>query len=76
MDENHRYLLADMQTRYDALLPKLVDKSKDVKKARFTLGDEVMLLNVDKSADALVFHSRTRPGLYQGKDCILFAESL
>ena len=54
-DENHRYLLADIQTRYDALLPKLVDKSKDVKKARFSLGDEVMLLNVDKSADALIF---------------------
>ena len=54
-DENHRYLLADIQTRYDALLPKLVNKSKDVKKARFSLGDDVMLLNVDKSADALIF---------------------
>lgn len=54
-DEKHRYLLSDIQSRYDALLPKLVDKSKDVKKARFTLGDEVMLLNVDKTADALVF---------------------
>src|SRR5688500_6043201 len=54
-DENRRYLLADIQTRYDALLPKLVNKSKDVKKARFSLGDEVMLLNVDKSTDALIF---------------------
>jgi hypothetical protein len=54
-DENHKYLLADIQSRYDALLPKLVNKSKDVKKARFTLGDEVMLLNVDKNADALIF---------------------
>jgi hypothetical protein len=54
-DENHKYLLADIQTRYDALLPKLLNKSKDVKKARFSLGDEVMLLNVDKSADALIF---------------------
>lgn len=54
-DEKYRYVLADIQTRYDALLPKLVDKSKDVKKARFSLGDEVMLLNVDKSADVLVF---------------------
>jgi hypothetical protein len=54
-DENHRYLLADIQTRYDALLPKLVNKSKDVKKARFSLGDDVMLLNVDKSTDALIF---------------------
>jgi len=54
-DEKYRYALADIQTRYDALLSKLVDKSKDVKKARFSLGDEVMLLNVDKSADALIF---------------------
>lgn len=55
MDESRKYTLADIQTRYDALLPKLVDKSKDVKKARFTLGDEVMLLNVHKDADVLVF---------------------
>lgn len=55
MDESRKYTLADIQTRYDALLPKLVDKSKDIKKARFTLGDEVMLLNVHKEADALVF---------------------
>lgn len=55
MDETRKYTLADIQTRYDALLPKLVDKSKDIKKARFTLGDEVMLLNVHKDADVLVF---------------------
>lgn len=55
MDENRRYQLADIQKRYDELLSKLVDKSKDVKKARFSLGDEVMLLNVDKSTDALIF---------------------
>ena len=55
MDETRKYTLADIQTRYDALLPKLVNKSKDVKKARFTLGDEVMLLNVHKDADVLIF---------------------
>lgn len=55
MDETRKYTLADIQARYDALLPKLVNKSKDVKKARFTLGDEVMLLNVHKDADVLVF---------------------
>ena len=55
LDEGRKYTLADIQARYDALLPKLVDKSKDVKKARFTLGDEVMLLNVHKDADVLVF---------------------
>ena len=55
MDDSRKYQLADIQTRYDALLPKLVKKSKDVKKARFTLGDEVMLLNVHRDADVLVF---------------------
>jgi len=55
MDESRKYKLADIQNRYDALLPKLVKKSKDIKKARFTLGDEVMLLNVHKDADVLVF---------------------
>jgi hypothetical protein len=55
IDDNRKYTLANIQGRYDALLPKLLSKSKDVKKARFTLGDEVMLLNVDKSTDALLF---------------------
>ncbi len=55
MDESRKYTLADIQTRYDALLPKLLSKSKDIKKARFTLGDEVMLLNVHNDADVLVF---------------------
>ena len=55
MDETRKYTLADIQTRYDALLPKLLKKSKDIKKARFTLGDEEMLLNVHKDADVLVF---------------------
>src|SRR6266498_70808 len=55
MDDNRKYTLANIQGRYDALLPKLLSKSKDVKKARFSLGDEVMLLNIDKSADVLIF---------------------
>lgn len=55
LNETRKYTLADIQTRYDALLPKLQKNSKDVKKARFTLGDEVMLLNVHKDADVLVF---------------------
>lgn len=55
LDDARKYTLADIQSRYDALLPKLTNKSKDIKKARFTLGDEVMLLNVHKDADVLVF---------------------
>jgi hypothetical protein len=55
MDDNRKYTLANIQGRYDALLPKLLAKSKDVKKGRFSLGDEVMVLNVDKSTDVLIF---------------------
>lgn len=55
LDDARKYTLADIQSRYDALLPKLTGKSKDVKKARFTLGDEVMLLNAPKDTDVLVF---------------------
>ena len=55
LDDARKYTLADIQSRYDALLPKLTSKSKDIKKARFTLGDEVMLLNAPKDTDVLVF---------------------
>ena len=67
MDETRKYTLADIQARYDALLPKLVNKSKDVKKARFTLGDEVMLLNAHKDADVLVFIRGTGRVFTRGK---------
>ena len=67
MDDTRKYTLADIQSRYDALLPKLYDKSKDIKKARFTLGDEVMLLNVHKDADVLVFIRGTGKVFTKGK---------
>jgi len=67
MDDARKYTLADIQSRYDALLPKLFDKSKDIKKARFTLGDEVMLLNVHKDADVLVFIRGTGRVFTKGK---------
>jgi hypothetical protein len=54
-DQQKKYLLSDFQTRYDALLPKIIKKPKDVKKARFSLGDEVLNLNLDKTTDAIVF---------------------
>ena len=67
MDDTRKYTLADIQSRYDALLPKLYDKSKDIKKARFTLGDEVMLLNVHQDADVLVFIRGTGKVFTKGK---------
>lgn len=50
-----KYTVADIQSRYDDLLPKIMKKRSDVKKARFTMGDEVLNLNLDKDADAIVF---------------------
>lgn len=54
-DMQRKYLLSDTQARYDALLPKIIKKPKDVKKGRFSLGDEILNLNLDKSTDAIVF---------------------
>lgn len=54
-DTQKKYQLSDIQARYDALLPKIVKKPKDVKKGRFTLGDEILNLNLDKGTDAIVF---------------------
>ena len=66
-DADKKYTLADLQTRYDALLPKMVNHSKDVKKERFSLGDEVSTINVDKAADAVVFIRGQGKKLTKGK---------
>ena len=50
-----------------ALLPKIAKKRKDVKKGRFSLGDEVLNLNLDKSADAIVFIRGQGQKLTKGK---------
>jgi hypothetical protein len=49
------YNIADFQTKFDDLLPKIMKKRSDVKKGRFTMGDEVLNLNLEKSTDAIVF---------------------
>jgi len=49
------YNVADFQAKFDDLLPKIVKKRSDVKKGRFTMGDEVLNLNLDKGTDAIVF---------------------
>lgn len=54
-DAQQRYSIADFQTKFDDLLPRIMKKRSDVKKARFTMGDEVLNLNLDKSVDAIVF---------------------
>src|SRR5215203_5129056 len=54
-DSQQKYNVADFQTKFDELLPKIVKKRSDVKKGRFTMGDEVLNLNLEKGADAVVF---------------------
>src|SRR5205807_3911016 len=48
-------------------LTKVMKKRKDVKKGRFSLGDEVLNLNVDKTADAIVFIRGRGQKLTSGK---------
>jgi hypothetical protein len=66
-DTQKTYTLSDLQARYDALLPKIMKKPKDVKKGRFTLGDEVLNLNPDKTTDAIVFVRGQGQKLTKGK---------
>lgn len=47
--------LLQVQQKYDSVAQQLDRKSKDVKKGRFTLGDEVALLPCAAKSDALVF---------------------
>jgi hypothetical protein len=54
-DSQQNYNVADFQTKFDDLLPKIMKKRSDVKKGRFTMGDEVLNLNLEKGADAVVF---------------------
>jgi hypothetical protein len=54
-DSQPNYSIADFQTKFDELLPKIMKKRSDVKKGRFSMGDEVLNLNLEKSTDAIVF---------------------
>jgi hypothetical protein len=54
-DAQEKYNVADFQTRFDDLLPKIMKKRSDVKKGRFSMGDEVLNLNLENGADAVVF---------------------
>jgi hypothetical protein len=54
-NEKLKYALADVQRNYAELAAKIIRKQKDVEKGRFTLGDQVLLLNQDDNIDAFVF---------------------
>jgi len=66
-DPQQKYNVADFQTKFDALLPKIIKKRSDVKKGRFTMGDEVLNLNLDKGTDAVVFIRGEGKKLSSGK---------
>jgi len=61
------YSVADFQTKFDDLLPRIMKKRSDVKKGRFTMGDEVLNLNLDKNTDAIVFIRGEGKKLTSGK---------
>lgn len=54
-NEKMKYALADLQTNFDELNLKISKKNKDIEKGRFSLGDQVLLVNQDDQADAFVF---------------------
>ncbi len=66
-DPQQKYNVADFQTKFDDLLPKIMKKRSDVKKGRFSMGDEVLNLNLDKGADAVVFIRGEGKKLTSGK---------
>ena len=66
-DAQQKYNVADFQTKFDELLPKIMKKRSDVKKGRFSMGDEVLNLNLDKGTDAVVFIRGEGKKLSSGK---------
>lgn len=66
-DPQGKYAVADIQTKFDDLLPKIMKKRKDVKKARFSMGDDILNLNLDKNVDAVIFIRGQGQKLTSGK---------
>jgi len=58
-NEKLREVLLQLQQKYDSVAAQLNKKPNDIKKGRYSLGDEVTLLPCAAKADALVFtHSQ------------------
>ena len=66
-DAQQKYNVADFQSKFDELLPKIMKKRSDVKKGRFSMGDEVLNLNLEKGTDAVVFIRGQGKKLTSGK---------
>lgn len=67
-----KYTVADLQSKFDDLLPKVMKQRKDVKKGRFTMGDEVLNLKLDETANAIVFIRGQGQKLTSGKEAFVF----
>jgi hypothetical protein len=52
-NEEVKYALADVQKQFDAIFPQIAKKPKDIRKGRFTMGDEVT--KFASGADAILF---------------------
>jgi hypothetical protein len=66
-DGQANFSVADFQTKFDDLLPKIMKKRSDVKNGRFSMGDEVLNLGLDNSTDAIVFIRGDGKKLTSGK---------
>ncbi len=66
-DPQGKYAVADIQNKFDDLLPKIIKKRKDVKKGRFSMGDEIVNLNLDPNVDAVIFIRGQGQKLTSGK---------
>jgi hypothetical protein len=54
-DENTKFALTDIQNKYDRIEAVISRKPKDVRKGRFSIGDDVLAMNLAERGDALVF---------------------
>jgi hypothetical protein len=66
-DSDLRYTVDDLQKKFDDELRRMNRKAKDVRKGRFTLGDEVTKLPVGEGVDALLFVRAEGQILTRGK---------
>lgn len=71
-DAEVRYVVDDLQKQFDSTTNEMVRKSKDVRKGRFSLGDNVLKLPQGEKVDALVFVRATGQVLTGGKKAFGF----
>jgi hypothetical protein len=69
-DEELRGTLTRLQGHYDALSAQLHAKPKEVRKSRYSLGDEVATLRPAEPADAIVFIRGTHTVMTGGKTAL------